>query len=186
MKQCAHCKVSKDAIKFTSDRQKKDGLSSYCKSCCSEKNRNKYLANSAPVRRNKKRNGISTKSHRDYSRLWRSENRESVSESDKRWRKSHPEKAKAKSAEAYAALSHSKVPLLNAGYRAELEGYYQFCSIFPEFEVDHIVPIRGKQACGLHVPWNLQVLPSQVNRKKSNLFNPDVYPQQGVCAFLEL
>lgn len=38
------------------------------------------------------------------------------------------------------------------------------------WHVDHIVPLQGEAVSGLHVPWNLQVIPGRDNIAKNNAF----------------
>jgi len=72
-----------------------------------------------------------------------------------------------------AAKSQSIPGWLTAGHRQEMAHFYRRAEQLTletglPYQVDHIVPLRGLVVCGLHVPWNLQVITKTENVRKSN------------------
>lgn len=161
---CYACSKEKDIILFS-------GKSFVCKDCDKERAKAYYLKNKKKVQaRTDAYRKENIDKHRVYSKRHYEANKHQYRQKEM----------------AYQIAKRQQTPeWLTKPYVTEMEGLYQFCQIFPEFQVDHIVPIKGKQVSGLHVPWNLRAITRGENVQKSNSFNPSVYPQQGQCAFME-
>lgn len=95
---------------------------------------------------------------------------------DLAYRKANPGKVNALAMKRYAAkLKRTPKWLTKENFREIQQLYLRSYKLTQEtgilHEVDHIVPLQGKEVNGLHVPWNLQVITAKENNKKGNKFN---------------
>ena len=79
-----------------------------------------------------------------------------------------------------AAKLGSTPPWITKDHIKEIEDLYCLAKELQwlseeSLEVDHIIPLQGKNVCGLHIPINLQILTRSVNRQKSNKFDSIEY-----------
>jgi len=104
---------------------------------------------------------------------WQKENREKVREARRRWGQKHPDRARANHVKRKAAKLQQMPAWVII---SDINSVYKNCP--PDFQVDHIVPLRGitfdgYRVSGLHVPWNLQYLTLEENCRKYNRMRPE-------------
>jgi hypothetical protein len=92
---------------------------------------------------------------------------------DKNWRKRHPDRWAEHVRRGKAAKIGAAPPWLTRKHYREMAVFYREAQRLTkatgiQHHVDHIHPLRGRVSCGLHVPWNLQVLPARDNCSKNN------------------
>jgi len=108
-----------------------------------------------------------------YQLEWRAANKERKAANDKLWRQKNAGRVNWYSGNRKRAEKRAAPPWLTGDQWAEIQSFYERAANLTilngvQYEVDHIEPIQGKHSCGLHVPWNLQVITRSENRSKSN------------------
>jgi hypothetical protein len=108
----------------------------------------------------------------DAARQHRENNRDKYRAWDHQWRHANPATRRAAKA-AYRAKKKQRTLQLSPQHHKMLKDYYRRARELTAktgvlYHCDHIVPLSGENVCGLHVPWNLQIIPAKLNMKKSN------------------
>ena len=97
----------------------------------------------------------------------------------KNWRSNNRDKANALYALRRASKKNATPPWLTKQDKDEILELYTICQMFKlytgqEYHVDHIVPLRSKNVCGLHIPCNLRIISAFENLSKSNKFDESI------------
>lgn len=113
---------------------------------------------------------------KEVYKKWVEKNRAKVNEQQRKWRQANKEKHRPYQS-AYNAIrwKRTSIPLAKLHLEQIVKIYekrdQKIKQTGTDHHVDHIIPIKGKNICGLHVPWNMQILPAKENRQKSNKFD---------------
>ncbi len=104
---------------------------------------------------------------------WRAKNPERIKQVRHEWFAKHPGYNATNLSKYREAAIQATPPWMWKLYGKDVERIYRQCARVSEktgvpHHVDHIYPLRGKNSCGLHVPWNLQILPAALNGRKRN------------------
>ena len=148
MKKCSKCNQVKELSQFVTDKRKSFKKGSRCLEC-----------------------------ERQRSAERRASNREHDAFFKKRWKKNNKAKVQAQWAEYRASKIQATASWANKQYIQDLydncrdaELIFQNVGVDVKFHVDHIIPLKHKQVCGLHVEHNLQILTAEENTAKSNKY----------------
>lgn len=163
MKECSKCKEEKSFDSFHKNSSNKDGYNYQCKTCRKE-GCAKYFS-SLPLEEKQKRV--------ELKRKWVQDNPEHVKEYAKAYAQRNLALRAATQKKREAAKQKRIPSWLTDSDLLRIRCYYQVASMRSKetgfkWHVDHIVPLQGNNVSGLHVPWNLQVIPALENLRKHN------------------
>ena len=177
MKCCTACGIEKELACFSAQAKGRFGVTSVCKPCTSERGKKWHAAN--------RERSISTK------KAYMAANREKVAQYAKEWRAANADRSKALAAiwtannpdKKRASVARRRATLLRAipawARMDDIERFYTLADKLTaqtgiKAQVDHIVPLQSPLVCGLHCAANLSVLSEAHNKRKGNLYWPDM------------
>jgi hypothetical protein len=192
MKTCTRCKENKPITLFSLQKAGKDGICSICKSCIKLsdhdrrlrnreslliKERERYLADpkkySEAVMKSARKHRVKT---RERGRRYAQANRAKINEQNRERHKVKPHLKRSTRRKRDATKLSATPSWLTKDHNNQINSLHEIAINLQKEDgilrhIDHIIPLVNKDVCGLHVPWNLQILTINENCCKKNRFD---------------
>ena len=158
-------------------------MNKYCKKCNSEKLVSEFYVSRPECKEctkaKSKLNRKSKEQRSEYNKQYWAKNKERLTQANKEYYEANKEKLRQQMKDYYrnnksaflAYNSNRRAALLNATPKwADIDELNYIAQLAQSrgLEIDHIVPLRNKDVCGLHTPDNLRCIPKELNLWKSN------------------
>jgi hypothetical protein len=150
---CTSCYVFKSLDNFFKNKKRIAGVYPTCKECCSTQSKQRYSVNK----------DIYSKKQRHYYL----NNKEKIKLKTKLYNKQNRSKL---NFYFYARDRDKRQRALTKIFLKEMRNLYKEAKN-QGLTLDHIIPLKNKHVCGLHVPWNVQFLKFEENASKSSKFD---------------
>ena len=154
------CKRCESVVRYTSTGQ--------CVACHAE-----WVKNYSPAKRREQARNRYAKNAAKYKRRmreWRQNNLDKARQAVARWASANASRLSLAAAQRHRRVRHAAPPWVD---KRSLEAVYRAARKMTKrsgikHHVDHIIPLKHELVCGLHVPWNLQILTASENSRKKN------------------
>lgn len=189
MKKCTKCLTDKEVTEFYKHTTGAQGLAASCKQCKKISSDSWYKNNKEQKTKTANRwresnkvhvsklNALNYKKNLIENRTKRAKYHLEHKEQEKTWRqqylKENPHLGRYWTNKRRVAKLQRVPKWLTSLDWEKIEEYYQYAALLTNvtgipYEVDHIVPLQGKNISGLHCPQNLQILTRTQNRSKGH------------------
>jgi hypothetical protein len=160
-KPCSKCREVLPVENFYKSKKSFSGYKEECKDCKRKVDKPYTKANQEKRRQQKM--------------AWRHANPEKIKKQQREYYRKRPELLKAKAVKYKQMLKQATPKWLTKEQWSEILKTYAIARELSwlsesRLVVDHIIPLRGENICGLHVPENLQIIPESLNVRKGNSF----------------
>ena len=191
LKSCSVCSKTKPLVAFYKRSDAPNSTRKDCKDCCKERSlRNHYADRENRNKKTRARYRQKIEENPNFLAELYARNKEYVLAKRAEYYRRDPERYKER-ARKWAAGNRGKANAMKKAYKAarlkacpqwarndsdlrtQMDEIYERAyrtslETGTPHHVDHIIPLRGKNVSGLHVPWNLQILTASENCSKSN------------------